>query len=160
MERLYYIGRALPPSDPTLPPKGVFLSPFTLQTDLQRQIEQAGTGYEKLKRRVSKQISFYLSRDEESKSAKYESSEEEEAEADKEEHKDWEKKRKKRTRAEVEKEALLMGDLYAVLDLKHLMFEAGEKDIKSAYRKMALEYHPDKSTEEQSASDKELWLQI
>ena len=33
---------------------------------------------------------------------------------------EWEKKRKRRTREDIEKEALLMGDLYAILGLDHL----------------------------------------
>jgi curved DNA-binding protein CbpA len=37
-----------------------------------------------------------------------------------------------------------MGDLYALLGLEHLSFEAGLQDIKSAYKKLALEFHPDK----------------
>ena len=78
-----------------------------------------------------------------------ESSEESEEEKDAgnkdgEAHEDWEKKRKHHTKEEIEREALLMGDLYAILGLGDKTFEAAESEIKSAYRKLALQFHPDK----------------
>ena len=73
---------------------------------------------------------------------------------------EWEKKRRRRTKEEIEKEALLMGDLYAILGLEHLTYEAGEGDIKSAYKKLALMYHPDKIGESYSDTDKEVWLKV
>ncbi len=53
-----------------------------------------------------------------------------------------------------------MGDLYGILGLEHLTYEAGDGDIKSAYRKLALMYHPDKIGESISESDKEVWLKV
>jgi len=46
--------------------------------------------------------------------------------ADSEHQKDYEKKRKKKTKEDIEKEALLMGDLYAILGLEDKTFEASE----------------------------------
>ena len=79
----------------------------------------------------------------------FESSEEEEEEEEKitekeEANQDYEKKRKKRTKEEIEREVLLMGDLYGILGLDHLSYEAGDNDIKTAYKKLALQFHPDK----------------
>lgn len=53
-----------------------------------------------------------------------------------------------------------MGDLYGILGLEHLTYEAGDGDIKSAYRTMALMYHPDKIGDSISESDKEVWLRV
>lgn len=53
-----------------------------------------------------------------------------------------------------------MGDLYAILGLDHLTYEAGEGDIKSAYKKLALMYHPDKRGESITDKDKEIWLNV
>lgn len=53
-----------------------------------------------------------------------------------------------------------MGDLYAILGIEHLTYEAGDSDIKSAYKRLALMYHPDKLGENISESDKEIWLKI
>lgn len=53
-----------------------------------------------------------------------------------------------------------MGDLYALLGLDHLTYEAGEGDIKSSYRKLALMYHPDKIGDAITEKDKEIWLQV
>ena len=48
--------------------------------------------------------------------------------------KDYEKKRKKKTKDDIEREALLMGDLYATLGLEEFTFEASEAQIGKAYR--------------------------
>ena len=82
------------------------------------------------------------------------------AEKDEKMKEDWQKKRHKRTKEEIEKEALLMGDLYALLGIDDLSYEAGEGDIKSAYKKLALMYHPDKIGENITDSDKEIWLKV
>ena len=58
--------------------------------------------------------------------------------------KDFEKKRKKKTKEDIEREALLMGDLYATLGLEDKSYEASEAEIGRAYKKMALMFHPDK----------------
>ena len=58
--------------------------------------------------------------------------------------KDFEKKRKIKTKEEIEREALLMDDLYATLGLEEKNFEASEAEIGKAYKKMALIFHPDK----------------
>ena len=73
---------------------------------------------------------------------------------------DWQKKRKKRTKEDVEREALLMGDLYAILGLDDLKALSKEKDIKGAYRQLALDHHPDKLGEELSEAQKQTWLSI
>ena len=75
-------------------------------------------------------------------------------------HEEWEKKRKHRTREDIEREALLMGDLYAILGLADRTYEAGDGEIKSAYKSLALMYHPDKLGENITESDKHVWLQI
>ena len=51
---------------------------------------------------------------------------------------DYAKKKKKRTKEDIEREALLMGDLYAILGLDDKKEEASEGDVNKAYRKAAL----------------------
>ena len=53
-----------------------------------------------------------------------------------------------------------MGDLYGLLGLESKTTDATEKEIRNAYRKLALRYHPDKVGGEQTESDKQLWLKI
>ena len=86
--------------------------------------------------------------------------EKEEVKTEEDFNQNWEKKRKKRTKEDIEREALLMGDLYSMLGLEHLSYEAGDGDIKQAYKKLALMYHPDKLGENITESDKEVWLRI
>lgn len=164
----------MPNADSSLPLGGEILSHFTLNDDIYKSLEQVGSAYEKLKVKVAKQQAKYV--DQQKKNAqnpgrKQSSSSEDEASGDEEEKKggateqeqrneEWEKKRKRRTREDIEKEMLLMGDLYAMLGLDHLQFEAGEGDIKSAYKKMALIYHPDKMGDKITEKDKEIWLSV
>ena len=75
-----------------------------------------------------------------------ESSEEEEdkgEEIDEKRKAEFEKKRKTKTKEQIEAEALA-GDLYGLLGLEDKKSEAGENDINKAYKKLALQYHPDK----------------
>ena len=53
-----------------------------------------------------------------------------------------------------------MGDLYGILGLADKTYEAGEGDIKSSYKKLALMYHPDKMGDSITENDKEIWLKI
>jgi DnaJ-class molecular chaperone len=123
-----------------------------LVEEMQRGIEQVGSAYERLKVKVAKQLQKQAdTQKKRSANPMHESSDSEEREEEKEaagageEKKDeWEKKRHKRTKEDIEREVLLMGDLYAILGLEHLTYEAGEGDIKSAYKKLALMCHPDK----------------
>ena len=52
------------------------------------------------------------------------------------------------------------------LEIEHLGIAAKERNIKKAYRKKALQYHPDKNPEfeflpeEEKEEKKELWLKI
>jgi len=47
-----------------------------------------------------------------------------------------------------------------MLDLADRTYEAGDSEIKAAYRKLALMYHPDKIGESITQADKEVWLKI
>ena len=73
---------------------------------------------------------------------------------------DYSKKRKERTKDDIEKEALLMEDLYATLGLEDITYEATEGQIGKAYRKAALVFHPDKLGDKLTQQDKEVWLKI
>jgi len=84
----------------------------------------------------------------------------EEEEESKGGNEDWSKKKRTRTKEEVEREALLMEDYYQLLGLEDLTFEAGMKDIKKAYNKLALVHHPDKKGEAYDETSKIVWLKI
>lgn len=53
-----------------------------------------------------------------------------------------------------------MGDLYGLLGLSDKTYEAGQRDIEKAYKKLALIYHPDKLGDKYTDKDKEMWLSI
>jgi len=67
---------------------------------------------------------------------------------------EYESKRNRKTKTEIEKEALLMENLYEILCLEHRSFEASADEVKKAYRKASLLYHPDKLGEKITDSDK------
>ena len=71
-----------------------------------------------------------------------------------------EKKRHKRTKDDIEAEMLENGDLYALLGLEALTYDAKDADINKAYKKSALKYHPDKIREKLTEQDTELWLKV
>lgn len=159
----------MPQADTTLSPKGLIASPFTMYQEHGKRIEQVGSAYEKIKVKIAKQLQVRLDTDKKrmanpdhESSASEDSEEEKEKVPEGDDKKDeWEKKRHKRTKEEIEREVLLMGDLYAILGLEHLTYEAGDGDIKSAYRKLALMCHPDKLGEgEITENNKEIWLKI
>ena len=136
---------------------------------MKRRVEQVGSAYEKKKLKVHKQLLKFADNQKKRAAnsahvdAEHSGSEEEEEETKgpaQDKNEEWEKKRHRRTKEQIEQDMLLIGDLYAILGLEHLTFEAGDGDIKSAYKKMALMYHPDKLGENITESDKEIFLKI
>ena len=137
--------------------------------DMIKRIEQVGSAYEKLKVKMHK-----LREKEEQKkqahakghhyqSESESSSEEEDEELKSEEQshsEEWEKKRKRKTKEDIEREVLLMGDLYGIMGLEDRTYEAGDNEIKASYRRLVLQFHPDKLGENIKESDKEIWLKI
>ena len=54
-----------------------------------------------------------------------------------------------------------MGDLYAILGLEDITYEATEAQVRKAYRSMSLIFHPDKIGQDNlTEKDKEVWLKI
>ena len=88
------------------------------------------------------------------------SDEEEKADDEHIKTEDTQKKRKVRTKEDIEKEVLSQGDLYGLLDLADKTYEAGQRDIEKAYKKLALIYHPDKLGSDYEGKDKEMWLSV
>lgn len=145
---------ALPPSDPALYDLSedgvVFYAPFKL-AHVKRSPD-----------------------DEDSKSSDSDDDSAEQQEMKAKFHDEWEKKRKKKTMKENDTNMLLSTDHYAVLGLEHLSVAATDTQIKAAYRKLALEYHPDKCKKDGKRIDelddnelssdekirKEIWLKI
>jgi len=177
MERRSQTMLCLPLADPLLRDmvnEGVVLREFSLNKAYAKKIEQAGEGYEELKHRINgKKKASKNGKEEEKKSKNKSSEEEDDEEVDPEEqsgeHKsEWEKKRHKKTKDDLMREALLGDDLYALLGLEKITLGATEHDIRKAYKKLALTYHPDKIMKEESAGDSEaekehkktLWLKI
>ncbi len=129
-----------------------------------------GSGYEALKRkyarlheRMEKGASAAFTDSESSESdggGEGETEESKEGARSRGASEDFEKKRHRKTKADVEREALEKGDLYALLGLEKLKFEAGEGDIGKAYKKFALKYHPDKLGDSITEQDKEMWLKV
>lgn len=163
--------RAIGPSDTELGEEKEVVMPSARPEESVKRIEQAGRLYEALKVKYSK----LAERIAQGESANFESDESEEEEkkegasggsddADEDEKDDarkeeFEKKRKQKTKAQIEKEAL-EGDLYGALEMYDVTYDATEKMITKAYRKMAIKYHPDKLGDKLTERDKEVWLKI
>lgn len=85
----------------------------------------------------------------------------------------WAQKRKEMSKEEFAEQSLFKDDFYEILGLESLGVNATDTDIKSAYRKLATIYHPDKvlnegegspntkvKAEEPKVVDKEIWMKI
>jgi DnaJ family protein C protein 2 len=108
------------------------------------------------------------------KSSGSDDSDDEQKEMDSKFHDEWEKKRKKKSSKENDTDMLLANDHYSVLGIEDLGITATDANIKGAYRKLALQYHPDKHKREGKRLDeidekeltpdekvrKEIWLKI
>lgn len=165
---------ALPPSDPALYEESkrgvVFVAPFHIPHAKPEKKKKKKTGEEsKSKKNKNKKKRGYVSSSDESDSDEVE----EEKEMKDKFHEEWEKKRKTKTTKEHDTNALLVEDHYQILGLEDLGIAATEQHIKTAYRKLALEYHPDKGRKAQEGEDdnesqlnpeqkvkKEIWLKI
>jgi len=138
---------ALPPSEASLfPDKSIVYSKFCMHPDYKRKIDCAGAAFEIFyKERILREVPKVE-----------EEATKDEQDFENEHLKDWEKKRKKKTESELIMENL-EDDLYHILGLSELGMGATLADIKSAYRRMALQYHPDKQT---STATDPMWLKV
>lgn len=146
---------ALPPSDPSLYEKSkrgvVFVHPMCVQYKKKEEDEEEKKGSEGSS-----------------------DSDEDEKEMKEKFHDEWEKKRKKKSNKENDTNMLLSSCHYSVLGLEDLKMAATEAQIKAAYRKLVLQYHPDKHRKNGKTLDqledneltadekirKEIWLKI
>lgn len=151
---------ALPCSDERLGLNGSeILSGITILEEFRRKIEPAGHFYET----YYKKHQLKLQGVHHHETANGDDEEEKKDEPTEEQLKDMEKKRKKKkTEAELLQQKLASVNHYEVLGIKELGVEATEKDIKIAYRKMALIYHPDKqdNKEEGKKQTDPMWLKV
>jgi hypothetical protein len=137
------LRRALGPADPTLSEAKV-VAPMCL-TPMTKMIEQVGNGYEALKKR-------YARLEENIKIGALAQFSDEDDASDSEEIKrgrlpsmdDEAKKQARRDRRALERAFCAEGNLYGVLELEKFTWESTQSQIKKAYQKAALKYHPDK----------------
>ena len=155
-------------SEEELGDEKVVVSQRAQPEDSVKRIEQAGMWYGKLCQKYAKlaeslekgaSAHFEESEEEEKKEEKNSGSDDAEDEEDTARKEEFEKKRTKKTKADVEREAL-EGNLYGALEMQDKTYEATDKEITKAYRKMALKYHPDKLGDKLTERDKEVWLKI
>lgn len=151
----------LPPADPSVKDGGEVFSGMC--DNAQKKIELVGSAYEALKKKYAKLAARmemgasanFESEDEEKKS----SGDDEGEKMDAKQQEEMNKKRKTKTKAQIEKEAA-EGDFYGLLGLEALKFEASEEQINKAYKKVALQNHPDKLGDKYDDKAKKLWLKI
>lgn len=158
----------------------------------QKKLEQAGLGYEKLKVSIfgpgepikkpdepedSSSVSPPKSKRGKGKKRKYSSSSSEQSDGEMEANSEqkrkfneaWAKRRDEKSAHDKDRDAAMTEDHYQILGLDEFKIIATENQIKTAYRKLALEYHPDKrtqaaeTTESSEANEKlqhHIWLKI
>ena len=160
--------KAIGPNDVDLGTEKKVVMPLSRPEESVKRIEQVGKSYEllkvkyaKLAERIEKGVSanFESEEEEEKKEGASAGSDDQEDEKEDGKTEDYEKKRKSKTKAQIEKEAL-EGNLYGALEMYDKTYEATDKMITTAYRKMALKYHPDKLGDKLTDRDKEVWLKI
>jgi preprotein translocase subunit Sec63 len=110
-----------------------------------RKIEQAGKGYaqmQHLREFGPKVEEIPVAADEEKKSgsADDEGFEDDDGPEDKE----YARKTTKRTKEQIDEDALHMDNYYELLGLDDKIMDTSDNKIAKAYRKKALQYHPDK----------------
>jgi DnaJ family protein C protein 2 len=137
-----------------------------------RKIEAAGKTHLTLQgkffRAQQRKLAAEGAKDKKGKKLVVEDSEEEtdkkegsdEAVEDAEAGKEQDYSKKKRTKEDIERQLANNEDLYANLGLEHLTFEASEAAIGKAYKKAALQYHPDKLGDKFTENDKKIWLSV
>ena len=119
-----------------------------------KTIEPAGRGYDPF-------VSRYLKRQQYSEEKDYSIEEEVEEEIDAEnaDHINMDKMKKKKLNKTIHQ--IKNQDLYEILDLHDDIDELTENQIKKAYKRLAVIYHPDKYTEETYTDEaKEKWLRV
>ena len=115
------------------------ISPFSLCPDLVKIVEPVGEAFEKI-------VSLVYG-EESSESEENQENESEIIEEDTIEY-EWEKQYKENELKNDKKNLFSNGvDYYKILGLEEKFLEAKEEDLRKAYKKLVLSYHPDKNSE-------------
>ena len=125
----------LPIDDPCLEILSKFSGQNYLQGDTKKKIECAGKAFDTYYQ--LKESTNYIDEKEEVPAL-------EEEKEEKLFSGQWAQKRKKMSKEETAKQSLFKDNYYEILGLENVGLAATDADVKSAYRKLATLYHPDK----------------
>jgi len=160
----------IPSDDPLLEIFHGFISPGYTYFEVKKQLECAGKIFDACyQQKILSEAGLLNSAEQEENSPRnLEEDKDEKAFSGK-----WAQKAKKMTKEERAKQSLFKENYYEILGLEDIGINATETDIKSAYRKLATLYHPDKVQaenkqeeekmeikKEASKVNKEIWSQI